>query len=665
MSKAFWRFAPTSGGAEQSNSAGQQSFAVDRVTKMVRETLQNSLDHPTPGFDTVCVDFSMFEVPRDLIAAEQLAEHYKSARVEIESQPAVTRRYDKAIALLNRPTLPCLSIIDSFTTGLRGDNWDNLVIREGMPSAGADNAKGGSFGFGKNAPFNLSELNCVFYSTRYLDTAIRGRMERLAGRVHLVSHNAPSDGKRLQHIGFYATHEETKPNNPLVGQKIPPEFRLNENGTGIFIVGFNTAYRNWVDEAAKACVRHFFYAIHQGRLKVTFTDSESESKRIISKETLAIEMDNLPPKDPCRSYYEIIQDSEPYETTASGNLEQLGKLLVWVGTDETAPKRTAHINTRGMLITDARQFNANPFYPARGAGGWLPWTAVTMAADDDTDRNLRRLEPPAHDALHYKQLDNPDEVEQVHKELRFLQEEVRRIVQEIINSNVAANKSNVEELAELFPDLPKQNKGTQDFNFHETKPSKRLAEGSVVEYNTEQTTIIGDSDNDDYGDGGSNYPQEYRSAESKSANSQDNETSEDNSSKPSASKGGQGAGVNALDHSIANSRVLRTAPDEISMAFSLKPDHNDLENGSRIHKTVRFTLKPAGEQYQHGEIPLNVTAVAIANRTAGSEAVAEDPHTIRVTAMPNERLRLRISIKAPTDEYTGYILTEVHKNDHA
>ena len=632
---------------------------------MVRETLQNSLDHPDKGFDAVCVNFSMFEVPRDIIAAEQLLEHYKSARVEIEAQPVVAQRYDRAIALLNRPTLPCLSIIDSFTTGLRGDNWENLVIREGMPSAGADNAKGGSFGFGKNAPFNLSELNCVFYSTRYLDTAIRGRMERFAGRVHLVSHNAPSDGERLQHIGFYAAHEETNPNNPLVGRQIPPEFRLNENGTGIFIVGFNTAYRNWINEAVKACVKHFFYAIHQGRLKVAFTDNKSESKRIISKETLAIEMDNLPSKDPCRSYYESIRDSEPYETAVSGNLEQLGKLLVWVGTDEAAPKRTAHINTRGMLITDARQFNANPFYPARGAGSWLPWTAVTMAADDDTDRNLRRLEPPAHDALHYKQLDNPDEVERVHKELRFLQEEVKRIVQEIINNNVATNKSNVEELAELFPDLPKQNGGTQDFNFHETKPSKRLAEGSVVEYNTEQTTIEDSRDDDDYGEGGSDYSSEHQSAGSKSYDSPDNKTSEDESSKPSTSEGGQGAGVNALDYSIINSRVLRTASNEISLAFSLKPDHNDLENGSRIHKTVRFKLKPAGEQYQRGEIPLNVTAVAIANGTSGGEAVAEDSHTIRVTAMPNERLRISVSIEAPTEEYTGYILTEVLKNDHA
>lgn len=634
---------------------------------MVREILQNSLDHPAPGFDSVYVDFSMLEVPSDLIAAKQLSEHYKSARAEIQAQPAVAQKYDRAITLLNRPTLPCLAIIDSFTTGLRGDNWDNLVIREGMPSPGPDNAKGGSFGFGKNAPFNLSELNCVFYSTRYLDTAMRGRMEKLAGRVHLVSHNDPNDEKRLQHIGFYAAHESTKPNNPLIGRQIPPKFRLNENGTGIFIVGFNTAYRNWINEAAKACVKHFFYAIHQGRLKVTFKDNKNKSKRIISKETLAIEIDNLPASDPCRSYYQIVQDSKPHETAASGNLEQLGRLRVWVGTNENAPKRTAHINTRGMLITDVRQFNANPFYPARGAGGWLPWVAVTMAADDHTDRNLRRLEPPAHDALHYKQLDNPDEVEQVHTELRFLQKEVKRIVEEIINNNVTANKSNVEELADLFPDLPKKGGETLDFNVHETKPNKRLAEGSTTEYNTERA-IIEESKGDDYNEGESDYRQEYQHTESESDDSPNNdadETSEDKSPQQPDSKDRGGASVNALDRGIANSRVLRTAPDKISMAFTIKPDHNDLENGSRIHKIVRFTLKPAGEQYQRGEAPLNVTGVAITNAATGSEAVVEHPHTIRVTAMPNERLRLRISIKETTEEYTSYILTEIQKDDHA
>ena len=59
-SPAFtWRFAPTGGGPEQGNSAGQHYFVNDAVTKMVREILQNSLDHPTPGNDTIDIIFRL------------------------------------------------------------------------------------------------------------------------------------------------------------------------------------------------------------------------------------------------------------------------------------------------------------------------------------------------------------------------------------------------------------------------------------------------------------------------------------------------------------------------------------------------------------------------------------------------------------------------------
>ena len=85
-------------------------------------------------------------------------------------------------------------------------------------------------------------------------------------------------------------------------------------------------------------------------------------------------------------------------------------------------KRTAHINIRGYADNRRPSIQRQPIL-----SGTRHRQLVTVAADDDTDRNLRRLEPPAHDALHYKQLDNPDEVEQVHKELRFLQEEINRI----------------------------------------------------------------------------------------------------------------------------------------------------------------------------------------------------------------------------------------------
>ena len=67
MSKTnpYWRFAPTNGGAEQSNNPGQVTFADAPVSKAVRELLQNSLDHPNTGLDGVTVNFVLLDLPSD------------------------------------------------------------------------------------------------------------------------------------------------------------------------------------------------------------------------------------------------------------------------------------------------------------------------------------------------------------------------------------------------------------------------------------------------------------------------------------------------------------------------------------------------------------------------------------------------------------------------
>ena len=111
------------------------------------------------------------------------------------------------LSMLNKPAIPCLAIIDNGTTGLQQDNWRNLIFREGTPTAAEGQTKGGSFGFGKNAPFNLSTCNTVIYSTRYVSIPAKGRVEHLAGRSQLVSHDDPGHPDvRLQQTGFLAIH---------------------------------------------------------------------------------------------------------------------------------------------------------------------------------------------------------------------------------------------------------------------------------------------------------------------------------------------------------------------------------------------------------------------------------------------------------------------------
>ena len=474
-SNASWRFAPTGGGAEHGNSAGQHYFVNDAVTKTVREVLQNSVDHPVSGIDTVDVTCRLMEVSPDDVGVPQLKKHIDSSLREVteDNDREAIERYERMMEAVSKPVIQCLAMIDSGTTGLQGKNWRNLIFREGTPTNVEGQTKGGSYGFGKNAPFNLSACNTVLYSTRYVSVAKQGRVEHLAGRSQLVSHDHPDQPDfRLQQTGFWAIHSE-KPNQPVEGPSIPRSLRLEQQGTGLFIIGFDTgAYPDWAEETALATVTQFFYAIHTRKLVVTIDEGTGTVPRVIDHDTLPIELDNCSPDDPTRHYWQAIVDNKPILTEPSGRLDQMGQLEVWVSAAKGAPRRTAHINRRGMLITDARLFSTNPFYPSGGAG-WPDWCAVTMAHDESADAYIRRMEPPAHDAIHYRQLRNRDLQRAAEYEVRAQRDQVSRMVKERIDDALAETSNNVDELAELFPDVPELNQGVHDLRWRDRQYTER------------------------------------------------------------------------------------------------------------------------------------------------------------------------------------------------
>ena len=134
-----WRFAPTGGGYEQGDSPGQQHFANLPLQSMVRETIQNSLDNPEPGIQTVHVTFSLMDIDRRDIQADDLSQHIQASLEEAEKSrgPETVHRYRKMLETINQDRIPCLAIVDTESTGLKGDRWTNLILREGMPTVRA------------------------------------------------------------------------------------------------------------------------------------------------------------------------------------------------------------------------------------------------------------------------------------------------------------------------------------------------------------------------------------------------------------------------------------------------------------------------------------------------------------------------------------------------
>ena len=279
---ATWQFPPRNGGIEVTQDSSSTHFSDDPLPKLVREVIQNSLDAKEPGLGpAVEVEFTEERCNVSLIDAAELKRHVRACldRAKRSSGSDLQKAYERALKTLEASQIKCLRIVDSGTTGLKGRAWESLVSQEGSVYKTGD-APGGSYGIGKNAVLNVSDLRTVFYSTRYLDHREGGRVEKLQGKATLMAHPNPSkENESLQHIGFFAMPD----GKPMPLKEIPDFFRLGAVGTGVFIMGFNPRSAEWGKAVTSAVIENFFYAIHHKRLIVKVclpgsADINSESR---------------------------------------------------------------------------------------------------------------------------------------------------------------------------------------------------------------------------------------------------------------------------------------------------------------------------------------------------------------------------------------------------
>lgn len=197
-----WHFSPIGSGPEYVAEPSSAYFSDSPIPKLVREVIQNSLDAKDRAFDDpVTVKFSEIQVQRKRIDGAALADHLKSclARAHELGRPGPIDAYHNALKTAGRARIRCLKIQDAGATGLIGPHWDALVRQEGAVNK-ADASAGGSYGIGKNAALNVSDLQTVFYSTRYI-AGRRGRVDLLQGKATLMAHPAPKGAAvMLQHI---------------------------------------------------------------------------------------------------------------------------------------------------------------------------------------------------------------------------------------------------------------------------------------------------------------------------------------------------------------------------------------------------------------------------------------------------------------------------------
>lgn len=607
---------------------------------MVRETLQNSLDHPEAGLDQVKVSFQIMDIPGEAINAAELVRHILAASHEIH-EAEEKENFEKAAVLLQRPTVKTLAITDSNTTGLVGANWENLILREGAPEIGSDIAKGGAFGFGKNAPFNMSICRTVIYSTRYVSNMARGRLTQAAGRCQLRSHSDPQTSERLQHIGFLAVHDEDNNNynGPIQGPDIPQVFQLAETGTGIFITGFDDqAFFDWPKRTKETTIKNFFAAIQNGNLTVEIKAENPNNCLKIDQSSIGTLIADLPPKDETKHYYQAIKN-EGKSTVPSGKLTQFGNLELWITTEPDSCRRLAHINRRGMLITESRQPSENPLYPY-GGGSWAPWAAVTMATNEDADRYLRKMEPPAHDSIKPALLKSPNDQATARDELRTQQDQIRELIRNEIDNLHKDQSANIRELADLFPGIPIQGEQIDTT----VRPINRN-DSQALRPDPEVQQVDDPDHEEDEEQKRENNSNEQNNDENDKEKINDEERQEHQQQRSQELPSGSRRALRGL-------RIIKQNPTTLFMTFKTPPNEEE---------TVSFDLRVAGEQYMSSEERISIRQVTeMADLTI---QCSHDNGTIQVSAPADTTVNLRIETEEPDHRHVSYRIAPPEKKE--
>ena len=446
-----WQFAPNDGGIDVVRDASSAHFSGSPLANAVREVIQNSLDARQDGLDKVEVAFTEIEVPHEAIGAAGLRPHLEQCllRADAEGHSSIQASFQQALEKMSADPVRCLKIHDTGTTGLRKPNWDALVLQEGAVEKQTNQtAPGGSYGTGKNAVLNVSDLMTVFYSTRYVEGRM-GRVQKLQGKATLMTHPDPDLplSRSVQHVGFYRNPDR----EPVTGVRAIPEiFQLQATGTGIYIMGFNPHCEDWITETRVAVIANFFHAIHQQRLEVVVKGMSSD-EIFIGQQTIGIEFDKHAPEAAAHQYYRAISGQTGSLATTLKSPAPVGALNVYLLADR-GPRRTAYVNQNGMLVCDSRDQRANPLAPI-GRSLWPDYTAVVIPATKEGATFLLKMENPSHNALSTKRLPEQHEQKRADDALRAARTSIRSYIDESVSILHDTGLTNITELSHRFPEL--------------------------------------------------------------------------------------------------------------------------------------------------------------------------------------------------------------------
>jgi hypothetical protein len=458
--KIGWRFPPTNGGrVDGFNDPGIAHFNGAPLSSLARETIQNSLDAGWRLEEPVHVTFELKDFTPDELGRNELMSAIEASKRAATDDALAEQALESARLVLERDMVPCLRVSDRNTTGLRGDQWRALVKMQGVSLKPEVEGAGGSHGIGKYAPFAVSALRTVFYWTCYEEDG--RQVESFQGKSVLMSHES-KEGE-TQGTGFFGIKDGCR---ELRGDDVPERFRLLSAdlrdpvyGTSLSIAGFLET-SDWRRRIASSVIENFFYAVHQGNLKVLIDPDQTLTDLGL------LEIDDASLGRWFDYLEENAGDSEDSGDEGSSALKQarafwqisddgnllvekqdvdLGHCRLWIRVEEGLPSKVAFVRRTGMLVTTEQ--NGLIRFP-----GFQDFAALCVFEDPQGNELLRRMENPQHNRFEPDRLPE-GERRRGRRALKRITDWIRSEVRKAAGPPEGGKSTVLSELAVYLPDL--------------------------------------------------------------------------------------------------------------------------------------------------------------------------------------------------------------------
>ncbi|WP_156576508.1 hypothetical protein [Bacillus luti] len=412
---SYWHFPSVSGGNINSiNDAGLEIFRGNAINALAREVIQNVLDAIKDKSEPVTVDFSYFML-EDFPEEEEIYAVFNKCRETWEGKNKKSEDFsNQALSIIKQKQIPFLRISDFNTKGLEGAKtaeigspWSSLIKESGSSNKG--DSSGGSFGIGKAAPFLVSDIRTLFYSSYAID----GYKSHI-GVSNIMSFQKENDEITLGK-GYYTNDNCSNAIEGLLN--LDPSFQREEIGTDIYVASFNPK-GDWKEDIKYSVVNNFFITIYEKKLIVTidgFTIDDKNIGELISK------LDDTEENRVLKNYYKLLESDKvrsflyPAKKYKDGSVFANGEAELYLVDGEGLNRRVLMTRETGMHI-----------YEQKNVSGSISFTGLLRITGENMNKVFKEMENPAHNEWEPKRCKDPKLAEKILKDLRkFIRSTVR------------------------------------------------------------------------------------------------------------------------------------------------------------------------------------------------------------------------------------------------